>query len=112
MNKPIEQVVEEYFKEYDIEDLMEYGSDEDSHNMPTISDVYKNILDKLNIPYNSIVTEDVSDGKYATTIELEDGTNIIVDTSARNGVEIVASNVEDISKKYEEILEEEDEFEM
>lgn len=112
MNKSIEEIVSEYFKENEIDDLMEYGSDEDSINMPTISDVYKDLLEKLNIPYYSIVTEDVSDGKYATTIELEDGVNVLVDTSARNGVEIVASNVEYVNKKYQEVLEQQEDLEM
>ena len=49
-----------------------YGSDRDSYSMPSLSNVYKDLLDKLNIKYTDVFTEDISDGKYQTTIEFDD----------------------------------------
>ena len=108
----MEKLVEEYFKEKQIEDFMDYRSDRDSHSMPSLSTVYKDLLDKLNIKYTNISTEDISDGKYLTTIEF-DSNKIIVDTSAWNGKDVLKDNIVLIKEKYKELqAESEDDMEM
>lgn len=92
----------EYFRENYIKDLMEYGSDRDEGLTP-ISSLYKEIMDKLNIKYANVYTEDVSDGKYLTTITFENDSQIKIDTSAWNGIKVVTENVESIYETYEKL---------
>lgn len=97
----IKNIVELYFIENGLQNLMDYGSDRDSLVMLTLSDLYKELMDKLNIEYCSIETNDISDGKYETFIEFEDGNSIIIDTSAWNNEEIVSNNLISIQNEYE-----------
>ena len=45
---------------------------------------------------DSIYTEDISDGKYLTTITFEDNSQINLDTSAFNGIDVVTENIKSI----------------
>lgn len=113
VNKKINMIIELYFIENRLNNFMDYGSDADVTRMPSISEFYKEILDKLKIEYTNISTDDVSDGKYTTTIEFDDNNTITVDTSAWNGKEIAKDNVKSIQKKYTEIqLETEEDMEV
>lgn len=94
----------EYFKENEIKDLMEYGSDGDE-GLYHLSSMYQEIMDKLGIKYSNVYTEDVSDGKYLTTIIFENDSSIQVDTSAWNGIKTVAENMESIYESYENLKE-------
>ena len=94
----------EYFKENEIKDLMEYGSDGDE-GLYHLSSMYQEIMDKLGIKYSNVYTEDVSDSKYLTTIILENDSSIQVDTSAWNGIKTVAENMESIYESYENLKE-------
>ena len=94
----------EYFKENEIKDLMEYGSDGDE-GLYHLSSMYQEIMDKLGIKYSNVYTEDVSDGKYLTTIIFENDSSIEVDTSAWNGIKVVAGNMESIYETYENLKE-------
>lgn len=96
--------VMEYFKENRIESLMEYGSDGDE-GLYHLSSMYQEIMDKLEIKYSDVYTEDVSAGKYLTTVVFDDNSSIKVDTSAWNGIIIVTINVESIYKEYQKIRE-------
>ena len=108
----MKDIIDKYFEENKIENFMDYGSDRDSYSMPSLSSVYKDILDKLNIKYTNIFTEDISDGKYQTTIEFNDD-KVVVDTSAWNGREVLKDNIESIKEKYKELqAESEDDMEM
>lgn len=89
----------DYFREHKIKNLMEYGSDSDE-GLYHLSSLYKEIMDKLNIKYIDVFTEDFSDGKYLTTITFEDNSAIKIDTSAFNGIKVVSENVKSI---YEHI---------
>lgn len=102
----------DYFRENDIKDLMEYGSDEDE-GLYKLSSMYEEILDKLNIKYSSIYTEDgISDGKYLTNISFENDAKIEIDTSAWNGIKTVAENIESVKEFYEKLKEKEVEMEV
>lgn len=90
----------EYFRENAIVNLMDYGSDRDE-GLYQLSSMYKEIMDNLGIKYSNVYTEDVSDGKYLTTITFEDDYSIEVDTSAWNGIEVVTENIKSIYEKYE-----------
>lgn len=90
----------EYFKENEIRNLMDYGNDNDVGLIP-MSSLYKEIMDKLNIKYMSVYTEDISDGKYLTTITFEDNSQIKIDTSAWNGIKVITENIESIYETYE-----------
>lgn len=93
-------VVADYFRENKIEDLMNYGSDKDE-GLCHLSSMYEELMDKLNIEYTSIYTEDgMSDGKYLTTIKFRNSTKIEIDTSAWNGIGAVTENLESIYEKY------------
>lgn len=108
----MKDIIDKYFEENKIENFMDYGSDRDSYSMPSLSSVYKDILDKLDIKYTNIFTEDISDGKYQTTIEFNDD-KVVVDTSAWNGREVLKDNIESIKEKYKELqVESEDDMEM
>lgn len=95
----------EYFKENNIKNLMDYGSDKDE-GLYHLSSMYKEIMDKLNIKYNAINTRDKegSDGVYITTILFEDKSELEVETSAWNGIEIVDDNVKDIYENYKNLI--------
>ena len=101
ISQRIKTTVELYFIENNIIDLMDYGADRDSLAMPSLSELYKDILQKLNIKFNSIETDEISDGKYKTFVEFANETKIRIDTSAFNGMEIVADNIEDVLEEYE-----------
>ena len=61
-------------------------------------------MDKLNIKYTNIFTEDgVKDGDYLTTITFEDNSQIQIDTSAWNGIKLVTENMKSIYETYEKI---------
>lgn len=91
--------VMEYFREHKIKNLMEYGNDSDE-GLYHLSSLYKEIMDKLNIKYLDVFTEDFSAGKYLTTITFEDNSEIQIDTDAFNGIKVVSENVKSI---YEHI---------
>lgn len=108
----MKDIIANYFEENKIENFMEYGADRDSYIMPSLSNVYKEILDKLGIKYTNIFTEDISDGKYQTTIDFDDK-KIIVDTSAWNGKQVLKDNIETIKEEYEKIqVESEEDMEL
>ena len=91
----------EYFKENDIKDLMDYGCDKDE-GLSKLSTLYTEIMDKLNIKYSDIYTEDgMSHGKYITTVFFENNSKIDIYTSAWEGIKGVTSNVESIYEFYE-----------
>ena len=95
------QKVINYFRENNIKDLMEYGSDFDE-GLYKLSDMYKEILEQLNINFESIKTEDgMSDGKYVTTITFDDNSQIKLDLSAWNGIGNVTENIESILEEYQ-----------
>ena len=87
----------QYFKENNLNDLMGYGNDYDE-GLYSLSELYKDLMDELNIKYKNVYTEDISAGKYKTIIEFENS-SISVDTSAWNDYEVVADN---LSVIYEE----------
>ena len=83
---------------------MEYGNDRDE-GLYHLSSMYGEIMDKLGIKYSNVYTEDVSDGKYMTTITFENDSSIEVDTSAWNGIKVIAENIESIYEYYENLKE-------
>lgn len=101
----ITDIVNTYFAEKDLTDLMEYGSDRDCYVMPSLTDLYKGILSRLNIPTYNITTEDFSDGKYETTVEFNNQYSIVIDTSAWNSENEVIANVISIQEEFKKSLE-------
>lgn len=93
-----------YFKENDIKDLLNYGSDRDE-GLYHLSSLYEEIMNKLNINCKDIYTEDgISDGKYITTITFNDNSQIVLDTSAWNGIKVVTENMESIYEQFNKSL--------
>ena len=92
-----------YFDNNKIENLMDYGSDRDSLSMPSISDLYKEILDTININYDNILTDDISDGKYSVVINFDEKNSIQLDVRASDTYIETASNIQDIVDKYLEL---------
>ncbi len=102
----INDFVECYFSSNEIENLMDYGSDTDSLAMPTVSDLYKEVLNNLNIDYDTVITDDVSDGKYKITVNFDDKNSIVLDIKASNTYKETADNIQSIVNKYLELQEE------
>lgn len=97
----IVDMVSEYFRENKIKDLSAYGADVD--NLQHLTDMYKEIIDKLNVPYTNIYTnEDTSTCKYITTINLKNDCSIGVNTNAYDGIKKVVYNLESVYKFYKE----------
>ena len=109
----IQDVVDAYIQSNDISDFMEYGADQDVPNMPTLSKIYKEILDILQINYECVQTNEIRGGKYETIIEFINNNSITVDTYSRNAQEHITENINSI-KEFEATLEmiEDDEMEM
>lgn len=99
----IKDFVECYFDYNELENLMNYGSDSDSVTMPSISKLYEEILDSINIEYDSIFTDEISDGKYSITVNFNDENSIKLDSRASDTYEQVSSNIESIKDKYLEL---------
>lgn len=109
----IQDVVDAYIQSNNISDFMEYGADQDVPNMPTLSKIYKEILDILQINYESVQTNEIRGGKYETIVEFTNNNSITVDTYSRNAQEHITENINSI-KEFEATLEmiEDDEMEM
>ena len=103
VNEKIKYIVQMYFAENELNNLMDYGSDRDSLAMPSLSSLYSELIGKLGIETNNIQTEDVSDGKYGTIIEFKNGKGISIETSAGNGTEIITNNLKSIYEEYEKM---------
>lgn len=98
--KKIQEVIELYFIEKDITNMMYYGSDKET-SMLSISKIYMDILKKLDIKFNNIVTDEISDGKYRTFVKLNQEINVRIDTSAFNGIDVIVHNIESIKNEYD-----------
>ena len=97
----IRKEVIKYFNENQIENMENYGADSDE-GLCKISSLYSEIMDKLNIKYSDVFTEDgISGGKYIITISFDDDTNIVLDSKSRDNFENVVDNVVSISEEYE-----------
>lgn len=103
-NFKIEDVVDSYMGYNDIYNFMEYGSDREVYTNPTFTKLYKELLDLLDVKYENIYTEDVSDGKYETTIELKNGKELVIDTSGWSEIEIITNNLRNIMEEYKKQL--------
>ena len=90
-----------YFRENNIKNLMDYGCDTDE-GLHKLSSMYKELLDKSNIPYFDVSTRDKegSDGKFITTISFDSNTEIEFETEAWNGIKAVTENVSSIYENY------------
>jgi len=111
-NEDIKSIVELYFIEQDLKNLMDYGSDRDSYAMLSISDLYKELLQKIGIKYYEITTDDVSDGKFETRIQFPDDSVMYVDTKAWNEEKDIIDNITSIYEEYEKIKENIEEMEL
>ena len=89
-----------YFRNNEIKNLMDYGSD-DEEGLYHLSSMYKELMEELNIKYLDVYTEDVSDGKYVTIITFDNNSSINIYTSAFNGIKDVTNNMESIFEAYE-----------
>lgn len=97
--------VTEYFREHDLEKLKDYGSDNDE-GLYHFTDFYKDILDKLDIKYVHIGTEEKEPGEYTTNINFDDNNTIVVDTKEGEEVDYLISNLTFISNEYDLWIEE------
>lgn len=95
----------EYFKENDLENLKDYGSDNDE-GLYHFTDFYKEILDKLNIKYDYIETEEKEPGEYTTNINFDDNNIIAVDTKEGEEMDYLINNLAYISNEYDLWIEE------
>lgn len=102
----IKNVVDYYFDNKEIKNLMDYGADRDGEVMPTISSMYETILENLKIEYSNIFSEDVSSGKYTTIVEFDENNKVQIDTKSRYGAKDIYDNIQSINNAYKEYLKE------
>lgn len=102
-DKSLSKVID-YFKENQIENLLEYGNDSDE-GLYKLSSMYKEIMDKLSIKYDCVNTRDKegSDGKFITTVSFENNEELEIETEAWNGIKIVAENVKSIYENFKNL---------
>ena len=60
----------------------------------------------INIDYDTVITDDVSDGKYKITVNFDDKNSIVLDIKASNTYKENADNIQSIVNKYLELQEE------
>lgn len=98
MIRDIREAVEEYFREEDITDLMDYGASSDE-GLGTISNVVADCLVKVGYPVAYDYAEDSpsGDGKYIISIGCFDK-DFKFEISAWNGVDEVVDIIESILK--------------
>lgn len=95
MIRDIREVVEEYFREEDITDLMEYGASSDE-GLNDISGVVADCLVEVGYPVEYNYAEDgLGDGKYVISIGCLDK-DFKFEISAWNGVDEVVDIIESI----------------
>lgn len=102
----IKDVVDYYFDNNDIKNLMDYGADRDGEAMPTISSMYETILENLKIDYANIFSDDVSSGKYTTIIEFDQNHKIQLDTKSGYHAEDIYDNIQSVDEVYKNYLRE------
>lgn len=102
----LDDVIDAYMGYNDIGDFMEYSSDSNIYTNPSFSSLYKDLMDLLNIKYIDVYTNDVSDGKYVTTIEFNNEKSITIDTNAWSEIEAIKENLKSIVE-YEKTIENE-----
>jgi len=110
----IKNVVKMYFLAKELQNLMEYGSDYDRLVMLSLTDLYKDILDKLGLKCIDIYTNEISDGKYETYLELINNATMVINTSAWNDEKVVIDNVISIQETVDNMKDKnlEDDMEM
>jgi len=102
----IKNAVYDYFEEYDINDLMDYGSSDDAAYgaMGDISDVYADIMKNLGYPVKTNWADDYNgDGKYVVWMiitGIED--KICIETKAWRDADGVAEDIQDLVEDIEE----------
>ena len=102
----LDDVIDAYMGYNDIGNFMEYSSDSNIYTNPSFSSLYKDLMDLLNIKYIDVYTNDVSDGKYVTTIEFNNEKSITIDTNAWSEIEAIKENLKSIVE-YEKTIENE-----
>lgn len=98
----------EYFKEKNIETLKEYAEDF-NESLYHLTDLYKDLLDKLNISYTYISTVENEPGEFTTLIEFNKNNSISVSTKSHDSVEYVIHNLNTISSEYKNFMQQENE---
>ena len=102
----LDDVIDAYMGYNDIGNFMEYSSDSNIYTNPSFSSLYKDLMDLLNIKYIDVYTNDVSDGKYVTTIQFNNEKSITIDTNAWSEIEAIKENLKSIVE-YEKTIENE-----
>lgn len=103
IDKDIIKIVDEYFEKNNLEDFMNYGADCDSYILTSFTDLYKDMLKKLNIEFKEICTENVSDGKYQTVVIFEGNQMLFIYTSAWNNKETLEGNLQTFMNEYNKL---------
>jgi len=99
----IDLMVEAYLdNEDDFKSFEDYGADDKSDSKHSLSFLYEDCLDHLGIPFDNISTTEISDGKYATTIQINDKCKANVEFKSWNNTETFAKNIKIIRNEYME----------
>lgn len=107
MEKQVEKVVSEYFEEYGIQDMKDYGSSDDAlcGAMGDISEIYADILTRLGYKVITHNAEDgYGDGKYIVSIAIEGRQRPVIMNyvKAWHTADEVTRDIQDIIEEIEE----------
>lgn len=103
-----EETLKYYFKEKNIKTLKEYGEDS-NEGLYHFTDLYKDLLDKWNIKYTNIFTDEKEPGEYTTTIEFSNNNSISIDTKSHDDIKYLLHNLNFISNEYKKFMQKENE---
>ncbi|MCI8548375.1 MAG: hypothetical protein HFJ38_05750 [Bacilli bacterium] len=95
-------IVREYYKENKIKDLKDYG--EDNTENYHFTDLYKGLLQRLDIKCEYIYTEEKEPGEYTTTVEFDVNNKYCVDTKGYDDIYKVVHNLDLIGTEYKNFI--------
>lgn len=100
----IDLEISKYLNEKKIEDFMDYGADSDE-GLYHFSELYKDLLDKLEIKYEDIYCKDgISDGKYIVNVKFDCIADYVFDVRAWQKPEVLISDINGIINYYNTYL--------
>lgn len=110
-NDLVSIIVREYYKENNIRNLEDYR-DDDNDNSYHFTDLYKDLLKRLDIKYECVFTEEKEPGEYTTTVEFDVNNKYCVDTKGYADICNVAHNLDLIGTKYKNYIQKQKEREI
>jgi len=90
----------EFLEEKDIDSFENYGADSENYKY-LLSDLYRELLNNLNIPFLKINTNVVSDSRVSTDVYLTESNIVAFAVDRERNIEGIAEDMSCISRVYE-----------